>query len=237
MAKRARFFLASCIAAIAVLAACGDDAAAPTTAARPAADPSREAAAVQAAFGDVRELPGVAFLEPHASLAALVADADLIALVTPVRAVGEYWPADGMGVLAATRFELRVDRVLKGAAQGPTIVAHAPGGTYSLSFPANGPQRGAVGQAGERRMDLARPFYRPGVQELVFLSRLQEPDLGTYYFDLGPEARYRVENGHLAPADPRLGADAAALAPGDWRAALVGKTPAEAEARVRAALR
>lgn len=201
------------------------------------ADRSAEALAVQASFGDVKELPGHFFLEPHRSLAELAAASDLIAFVTPVREVGEYWPADGQGVLAATRFELRVDRVVKGTVEGATIVAHAPGGTYAPSFAANSPQRVAAGQAGERRMDFGRPFYRPGVQELVFLSRLQEPELGTYYFDLGPEARYRVENGRLAPADPRLGADAAALASGDWRAALVGLTVAEAEARVRGGLR
>lgn len=237
MAPYTRLLLVVFALAAGSLVACGGEGSNDRPAGRTDPGPSAEAFAAEASFGDVKELPGHFFLEPHRSLAELAADSDLIAFVTPVREVGEYWPADGQGVLAATRFELRVDRVVKGTVEGATIVAHAPGGTYAPSFAANGPQRAAAGQAGERRMDFGRPFYRPGVQELVFLSRLQEPDLGTYYFDLGPEARYRVENGRLAPADPRLGADAAALAAGDWRATLVGQTVAEAESRVRAALR
>lgn len=184
--------------------------------------------------GPILPLAGKFDLVPITSLEELVARSDVIAVVTPVETLSEYWPAAGEGALVASRFRLTIDRVLKGdVAPGESIVAHTPGGTFAASFGATAPQQPVAGQPVERRQDFARPFYQAGRQELVFLERLEDPALGTFYFDLGPAARYLVDSGRLLPVDSRAPRDPAAFAPSDIRGQLVGKSLPAAESLLR----
>jgi hypothetical protein len=201
------------------------------------AEPGAQSQQQETATTEAEILPlNVEFLlQPVVSLEDLVARSDVVALVTPVETLPEYWPSDGNGVLVASRFVLRVDKVLQGdLKEGATIVAHTPGGTFAASFGATETQRPNPGDPVVRRQDFSRPFYRIGAQELVFLERLQgEGDLGQFYFDLGPQARYVVRNGELVAADQRVPTDPAQLADGDIRRHFVGKSVAEAERELR----
>ena len=185
--------------------------------------------------GEVLPLAGDFDLRPILSVEELVSRSDVIAVVTPLETLEEYWPADGYGNLVASRFRLRLDKVLKGsAAEGDSIVAHTPGGTFAASFGSTQSQMPRPGEPVVRRQDFSRPFYQVGKPELVFLERIDGgAGLGEFYFDLGPQARYRIVGDVLRSVDTRVPVDPSQLARRDLRRSFVGQTLSAAEATLR----
>ena len=141
------------------------------------------------------------------SLDEVVEKSDVVAEITPLRRLPDHW--NDTGTLSVARFELRIERVHKGAVEpGTTIIGHAPGGTVKKDFGANRSQRPETGDQVVEREYGDWPYYQVGRTELVFLAASMTEGLGEYYWNLGPGARFTIEDGRLqrvAHSDASIG--------------------------------
>lgn len=78
------------------------------------------------------------------------------------------------------------------------------------------------------------PFFKVGLQEVVFLWREKRADWGVEYYSTIPEGRYRVRGGRLASVRPELPVDNAVIPEGSYLKEIIGESLASFEARVKA---
>lgn len=163
---------------------------------------------------------------------AMLAEADVIAVVRPTGESREVW--NELGTFVSSRFVVEVRTVLKGPVEtGAQFEVYAPGGHVKEPFEATGSRRPSGSQANKLEQFVDWPFFERNREELVFL-KLVTPDPALekpFYYNLGPSGRYRVENGRLQTIYP---AGTEVDDPGEVRKSLVGKTLDELLKLIRA---
>jgi hypothetical protein len=199
MAIRRLYAALAVIALCAVMVAACDD-----------AEPHPATPAPSGSFG------GYSYTGLPDTLRKVAAMSDFIGVIQPLRRIDDWWPANGPQVMSAARFEVKVVSVEKGdVSPGDTFVIHALGGSSKKLGSADGQFKPGAGDETVGREDPTRPYYSPGVEEFVFLERIEDPDAGEFYFDLGLGSRFRIDGVRLSvvglSADAR--ADAAKLRP------------------------
>jgi hypothetical protein len=176
-------------------------------------------------------LSGVAEASYPTSLSALIAESDAIPVVRPDGSRSEVWnPTE---TFVSSRLGAEVVTMLKGAlAPGDHVVLYAPGGLVKRSFGATSRRRPAPGDETSLEEYVDWPFFKRGVEELVFL-KLITPEPGTglapFYYNLGPAARFRVDGQKLSRIYPK---GVEIDDPGKIQEQLVGKTVDDVRALV-----
>jgi len=174
------------------------------------ADPGPVTPAPSGSFG------GYSYTGLPDTLRKLAAMSDFVGVIRPLRRIDDWWPASGPQVLSAARFEVKVVSVEKGdVSPGDTFVIHAPGGSAKKFGSADGQFKPGPGDETVDHEDPTRPYYSPGVEEFVVLERLEDPDAGEFYFDLGLGSRFRIDGARLSAVgfSADVKAEAAKLSP------------------------
>jgi hypothetical protein len=171
------------------------------------------------------------------SLSQLVNESDVVASVSYVERLADYWPGGDTLNTVFSRYRLRVDDVIAGdAAAGGELVVYVQGGVKAKwGDPTS--QGGFKPRPGEETVDAELPYwprFKEGRQELVFLAARPIRGTGEVVLFAPGDGRYRVVNGKVVSLYVDVPKDPNQLAPGDYRREIIGTTVDELRAKISA---
>lgn len=131
------------------------------------------------------------------SLSDLLGDSDVVATVTLVRRLPDYWPPRDPKLDVFARFEVRIDESYRGGrAPEQSIVIQVPGGRMARignPFPGGGGFEPVDGQESVEVEYAELPYFRVGTVELVFLNLVGSDERGLLVYNVAPDARFVLE--------------------------------------------
>jgi hypothetical protein len=199
--------------------------------------PSPTPAGWASPYEDTGNYGSVQTRTPIGSLTELVQRSSLVVVATVVRQLEDYWAPVDPEIEVYSRFVLRVDRVVAGdASEGDELVVFFRGGeTLQVGNPQPGGSFKPIPGRPTVVMNYAgMPFFKVGLQEVVFLWREAREEWGVEYYSTIPEGRYWERDGLLASVRPGLLVANALIPDGSYLKDIVGASLVEFEARVKA---